>query len=283
MDSTSAHFEGGLPATRSWSVVSAGFVTSSYRNPTVAAVTGAELMLTNGGAPPVTLIGTDFPPFACADAAACGGSASMVWQLSTASLAVSINWEDNTWESVTGSSTGGSFLSVTCLTLKVTVPGTQAECVVGPGVGSGLNWGVTVGAKGIASVALSSGLQQFPATGFAGPEITQLVPSDNLAVAEAVVPSVHALTTSGGQTVVLQGRNLGGEYETLASSIGVEGLKAPRLLVSYGPAGSVGVNANRDDGGATKYDAAECVVIVEHAEIACTTVRMSTRCPVMPL
>jgi hypothetical protein len=169
---------------------------------------------------------------------------------------------------VGGASTGGSFLTAACVSLKVTVGGTQAVCVVGQGVGAGLYWGVTVGAKGIASVSRTSGLAQFPATGFAPPLIAHLSRADDDPVA-----SVHTLTTSGGETVVLRGRNLGAEYEALAGTVGVAGLSAPRLVVSYGPAGNVGVNADPSDGGAKKYDAADCVVIVDHFEIACTTVR----------
>jgi hypothetical protein len=274
VDATAAAFEGGRAADRVWSVVSSSSsVTTSYASPTLTSVTGAFGMSTSGGRT-VTLNGTNFPPYAClpAGAASCGGSASLAWALSDPSLEVDIQWVDPNWSSITGASTAGSFLDSYCVSLKMVVGGLSAECVVGPGVGNQLFWGVTVGGgEVVPSVALSTGLAQFTDTGYASPTILALAGSSSSGGSSSS-SSVFGLTTAGGESVFLSGENLGEEFGSLAASIGVDGLSAPALIVTYGPAGSMGDNADPFDGGATKYSAAECVVVVDHVQVQCTTV-----------
>jgi hypothetical protein len=266
IDSSAAHFVGGDSPGGPWSALSTAV--TSYKPPTISSIDGGALMSTAGGAV-LTLTGTNLPPFSCGSLAACGGNAHNYALSGSQAASVLFQFVGGGVAAVGGAA--DSLLTFACTGLRVLTPGTVATCTAPTGVGATLWWQVTVGAMSVAAAAQTSVLAQFGSTGYAPPSIAALGPNYLADYAALGLRTIFDLDSSGGDYVLISGRNLGPNFAALLTSSAQK--LAPALRVSYGPVtGNGGHNDEKDDGNVFKYEANDCYVLTKNAEILCLTV-----------
>ena len=121
---------------------------------------------------------------------------------------------------------------------RIETPYEAVMCKTAPGAGTDLKWTLTIG---------SESLKSNITTRYSRPQITSVTTRD-------VGVSISALDTRGGQTVVISGSNFGPRSEETAGD-GVD------LRVFYGT-----------DPAVSEFEAAGCLISVNHTEITCRTV-----------
>ena len=82
---------------------------------------------------------------------------------------------------------------------------------------------------------------------------------------------IYDLATSGGDFVLITGRNFGPNFADLLNSVASRNA-APAVQVTYGPVtgGPWDYNEETNDGGIFKYTATDCYVFTSNTEILCT-------------